>query len=253
MCLLWRYRHGTAVSAVAVPDCFAEVEAELCRLAGQVDGLGFDRLADTGSLEDWVELQAPYTPVDRIVRGSVFDFALWMQDFRPVWSAVVYGCGAEPWQVSRPCWPDGASRDALRELPRAFRALDDVRDVLAGTHADALPVSDQPLYRFLVESAGLFADRLLHVRSTAVPDSWRQRFCLMAVTSLRFPDIFKHRAEDRYGFDRSTRIALTVLSASGDPEFAAAETFDETFDDPLSVGFAEDSAEFNQVAQTLLR
>ena len=234
------------MSALADPCCFAEVESELRRLAGQVDFLGFDLPVNPEAYIDWDELQAPYTTADRIVRGSVFDFDVWLQDFRFVWPALNDWC-AEPWQVSSPRWPDGGSRDALRELPRAFRALDDVRDWLAGTHVDALPVSEQLLYRFLVDSTGLFAERLIRARDNAVPASWRRRFCLMAATSLRYPDIFEHRAEVRHSFARLTRIALTVLSTSGDPRFAAAETFET----PLLDTPGADSSEFGRVVQSL--
>lgn len=235
-----------AMSAVSDPCCLAEAEAEFRLLVDRVDGLGFDLPVSPDADIDWPALQVPYTTDGRVIRGSVFDFDLWLQDFRSVWSVLVDDC-VGPWRVSGPCWPGGDGWDALRELPRASRALDDVRDGLAAINAAALPAAEQVLYRFMVVAVGVFANRLMLVRGTAVPCSWRRRFCLMAVTSLRFSTLHNHRAEVPLGFDRSTRVALTVLSASGDPEFADTETFD----DPLSVGFAADSAEYHRVVQNL--
>ena len=235
-----------AVSTVADPCCFAEVEAEFRLLAGRVDGLGFDLPVASDAYVDGPALQTPYSTDDDIIRGSVFDFDVWLQDFRPVWSVLGDGC-AGPWRVSGPRCPGGDGWDALRELPRASRALDGVRDRLVAVHVDALPAAERAVCRFMVDAVGLFAEWLSRGRSTAVPCSWRRRFCFMALTSLRFPDLFEHRAEVRHGFDRTTRIALTVLSASGDPVFAASETFE----DPASVGTGADSDEFGQVVQTL--
>ena len=228
------------MSDVADLCCFADVETRFRRLA---------RNAGIGSAPIPAAAPAPSSTGSRVIRGHVSCFDGWLQDFRQLWSALV-DCCAGPWQVSGPRWPGGDGWDALRALPRASRALDGVHAGLVAAHVDSLPAAEQVLHRFMVDSAGLFAGRLLYVRSLVVADSWRRRFCLMALTPLRYPDLFvlySHGSDARYGFDRLTRTALQVLSASGDPMFATTEIFKELT--PAAPGDRTD--EFRRVVQRL--
>ena len=214
--------------------CFAELETRFRRHAARVPGLGAV-----------VERAEPCKELDRI---AGFNFGRLLRDYRPVW-LLLDDCAAGPWQV--PSEPsrvdDDAEWDALTELPCAAEALNGAHDSLAITDVAALTADEQALHRCMVDTVDALTARLSQARSLAVPDSWRLRFCFMALTSLRFPDTHHHMAEARHGFAQATAAALTVLAQSGDPAFAAAATFD----DPGSPLHGTDRSEFDRVVQEL--
>ena len=227
--------------------CFAELEAGFRRVAGQVPVLdvfvsGVDVDADAGV--DWDTVCSPCSDTERLF-GSVFDFDRLLQDHRHVWSALDGWCSG-PWRVSGPCWPKTAGWDALRELPRTSKALDDLSGRLGMVDSDGLSVVERAVHEFMIGTAGLFTERLASARAGAVAESWRRRFCLMALTSVRFPNLFGLESEQP-PYSRATRVALSVLARSGDPCFAV----ELTFTDPISGRFDGDSTEFDRVTQTL--
>ena len=232
--------------------CSADVEALFHRDAGPFVGLstepGSGLSAGTAADVDWGVLRTATADSERLT-ACVFHFDVLLQDFRHVWSQLdVWHAGS--WRVAAPCWPDSAGWDALRELPRASRALDAVVQKLAEVSSAGLGADAAAAHRCMVTVSGLLSARLARARASALPESWARRFRFMALTALRFPELFDHRDTRRTGLDSSTRTALRVLASSGVPDFAVSQVFDDAEPD-LADGGSVGRAGFCEAVQGL--